>query len=277
MTASHLFAVMDSQPSDSLTGRGGEWHSLAIVVSGSMQEMMLATNALVPRTASDARFLKWADSAKRGKRKEKSRLEFIDNYFKYKNDHNILTFIVSSTEYQISRLARIRMIENSNIFGEKIGAAGRKFIEIRSNVNPGDSIIISLARFAKIIWFAEIINMVFVRDLFSRFTVKPDNIIIHSDWLAEDSYQTTPPAIGASLLNFLISGMQAPSIKVNLSKDPSHQYEILADWFAGWGNTFVSMPFLKQSISRRFNKAMQEPLPNGKLEWIQFNVNIQYT
>lgn len=266
---------MDGHPSDQLTGKSTQWHTVSIVIGPNPRYLADFTANLLPKPAQrPIGVVKW--SANQGKRKSEYRMAFANAFRQRLPCTGISAFRMSSTEDQICRIANLFYIENAANIERVRDKKGRE--SCRFHFAKGETptyVDIENNRGAVVLWMARVIHYM-TTEFIERKYGPVSKMRLHSDWLVRDDPGPPHNAPAATVFATIVDRITASKVEIRLSKTRGDSRELLADNIAGWANNYATSHATSPSnLTRAFHELVDQSLTNACFEWAVFDAHIQ--
>ncbi|QEY51601.1 hypothetical protein [Legionella longbeachae] len=154
-------------------------------------------------------------------------------------------YCISSTESDISHITQSFYSSNLNNISQEQNDNGKNYLVFK--ITQNDTIKMPVLRAARLIWAFKCLKL-----LNSQFELEGK---ILSDWFASDSYGTTVPVVGVSLVNFFLSNIGI-NTQIEIPQDSKNEiFELMSDWFSGWCKTYMEK---SESFGSEYEKLIEK-------------------
>jgi len=218
-----MITTLDARPQEWMEGDENVFHTVAACHFQNLEHWI---NRLIPRNQNGS-FVKWAG----GRRKGRTRDQFIDNCLEYSGEIDFQINCVSTSEGEMSWFAWTFYMQNRRLVTQRLDAKNRNCLVFQ--INNEKDISFPVLRAGYLIWYHYVVRYL------SEFQDIRGKLL--SDKFACDKKGPGDgKAVGVSFVNSLL---KQSGLDLRISLPITERYrecDRLSDFFCGWVNSVRS-------------------------------------
>src|SRR5258708_8817953 len=221
-----MITTLDAQPQEWMEGDEGVFHTVAACHFENLEHIEYWIRKLVPRN-QHGDFVKWSG----GRRKNKTRDQFVDNCLKYVSEIDFRVNCVSSSEGEMSWFAWAFYMQNQRHVTQRLDEKNRNCLVFK--ISTEKNLQFPVLRAGYLIWYHHVI----------RYLTESQSIrgkFISDNFASDEEGRGDGKALGVSFVNFLLTQSKS-DIQVSLATAERYRAcDRLSDYFCGWVNSVRS-------------------------------------
>jgi hypothetical protein len=252
-----MITTLDAQPQEWMEGDETVFHTVAACHFENLEHIEHWIHKLIPRN-QNGDFVKWSG----GRRKAKTRDQFVDNCLKYSSEIDFQVNCISTSEGEMSWFAWAFYMQNQRHVTQRLDAKSRNCLVFQ--ITTEKDLHFPVLRAGYLIWYHHVI----------RYLAESQNIkgkLISDNFACDQEPPGDGTALGVSFVNFLLTQSKS-DLQVSLPRtDRYRACDRLSDYFCGWVNS-VRSKTATESHERKL--AELEAHPKKFIENVIFAMNL---